>query len=135
MEPSNSNIRKLLTFFSKESISCISGNKTPEKLLIFSQEETFLIFREIESLKKNSLYLRKWNFSYISGKEYSEPWCNGTFLYFRKWSFLILYFSYISESNSPSSKNNEKKPTLKNLPIFREIKFSSSKLKKTRYIS
>ena len=35
--------------------------------------------------------------SYISGKEYSEPWHNATFVHFWKWGFLAL----ISPINVP----------------------------------
>ena len=68
------------------------GNENPEKLLIFSQKKTVLIFRKTETLKSSS-YLRKKYFRkrdflvfqeryiqnpgitelfYISGKVYSE---------------------------------------------------------------
>ena len=95
-------------------------------------------------LKKNPLIFRNLNFSYISGKEYSEPWHNGTFLYFRKgeyyngtllyfwkWSFLILYFS-ISGSNFPCSKN-EKKKLLKCFLYFGKWNFLASSLKNFLY--
>ena len=59
---------------------------------------------------------------------YSEPWHNKTFLHFWKWSFPTLYFSYISGSNFPSSKN-EKNPLLKCFLYFGEMELSSSKLK------
>ena len=68
--------------------------------------------------------------SFISGKVYSEPWHNGTFVYFRKWSFLVLYFSYILETNFPCSKN-EKKNALKKFLIFQETELSSLNLKKS----
>ena len=48
--------------------------------------------------KKAFLISRKWYFSYISGKEYSEPWHNRTFLIFRERNIQnpgITEFSYI----------------------------------------
>ena len=82
-QPQNFARKKFLTFFPKKTCS--------EKVSYIFSEKAFLI-------------LRKRNFSYISGKVYSVPWHNGTFLYFRKQNFLALYFSYISRSNFPSSK-------------------------------
>ena len=49
------------------------------------------------------------------------------FWYFGKWNF-FKKTSYISEGNFPSSKS--KKETRKKFLIFREMKFSSPKLKK-----
>ena len=51
----------------------------------------FIIFQEGETQKTLS-YIRKRNFSYISGNKYSKPWHNGTVLYFWKWSFPGLIF-------------------------------------------
>ena len=59
--------------------------------------------------KKAPPIFKKWKFSYILGKAYSEPFHNRTFpifqemdvqnpgLYFWKWSFLPLFFSYIEK--------------------------------------
>ena len=128
MELSNSNIKKFLIFWEMEPFSpprenflyfrerkpcknflyflkircsSISGNGKPEKLFIFQETEL----------------------SYVSGKEYPEPWQNGRFLYFQKCSFLSLYFSYISGSIFPSSKN-EQKAGPKKILIYQEIELS-----------
>ena len=53
----------------------ISGSNI-KKFLIFSQKKAFLIFWEMETLKK-FLIFQEMGFSYISG--------NGIFLYFGKW--------------------------------------------------
>ena len=60
-------------------------------------------------LCKSFVEKKQQKLSYISGKVYSEPWHNGSFLYFWKLNFLALYFSYFSGSNFPCSKN-EKDP-------------------------
>ena len=73
------------------------------KLFFIFSQKTFLIFPFSKAFQK-SLYFRKTELSYASGKEYSESWHNGTFLYFPKWGFLPLYFSYISGSNFSSLK-------------------------------
>ena len=65
MELSSSDIKQ--SFMFSQKILCfshISGNKNSEK--------SFFIFRKAENLK-NSLSFRKRNFSYTSGKVYSEP--------------------------------------------------------------
>ena len=81
-----SNIKKTFYIFSKESFSYILGKGNPEKILYISRNRTFLIFqgRNIQNPIIEEL-------SYSSRKEYSEPWHNGTFLYFRKWCFLVLF--------------------------------------------
>ena len=50
------------------------------------------------------------------------------FLYFWKWNFLALYFSYISGSNFSGSKN-EKKYTLKMFVIFQNCTLKKHILK------
>ena len=70
------------------------------------------IFRTLSSTFQPQLSKR----FYISG--------SGTFLYFRKWNFLALYFTYISGSNFPSS-NNENQTTLKMFLILRKMELFS----------
>ena len=111
-----------------------------ETELFGSKTKKFPIFREMELLSPSlkNKKTRSENISYIFIKkaflifqetELSYVVSKKMFLYFRKWNFLALYFSYISGNNFPSSKN-EKKNTLKKLLIFQEMELSSPKLKK-----
>ena len=67
MELFSPDIRKFPIFREME-LFYISENENPEKLLIIHETEL----------------------SYLSGKVYSEPWHNGTFLYFGKGVFRTL---------------------------------------------
>ena len=69
--------------------------------------------------RKNFLYFRKWNFPAPRLKN---------FLYFWKSNLLASYFSYISGSNFPGSRD-KKNPTLKKCLIFRDMELPSTKLK------
>ena len=64
MELSATKIKKFLIFWEME-LSC----SNIKKILIFSQKEASLIFREIETLKKNFLYFKKQNFLTLWGRK------------------------------------------------------------------
>ena len=81
----------------------------PKNILISQESElSYVFFKKICLVfwERNIQNPSTMKFSYIFGKEYSESWHNGTFLYFWKWSFRPSYFSYIWESNfrSPNKK-------------------------------
>ena len=105
MELSNSNIKKFLIFWEMEPFS--------------PPRENFLYFRERKP-RKNFLYFLKIRCSSISGNRKPEKTFyisgNGTF-------FLSLYFSYISDSIFPSSRN-EQKAGPKKILIYQEIELS-----------
>ena len=104
MELSSTKIKNLI-FSEKKAFL-----KSPKKLLIF-QERTFRV-------RKNLLYFRK--------RKFLPPRLKN-FLYFQKWNFLVLYFSYISGSNFPSSKNKKD-------PLWKNVLFLATRLKSS-YIS
>ena len=56
---------------------------------MFSQKKAILIFRKTETLKKLFIF-QEAELSYISGKVYSEPQHNRTFLYLGKGIFTTL---------------------------------------------
>ena len=58
-------------------------NGNPEKIPYIFLKESFLIFRKTRTPKIFFIF-EKTKLSYISGKVYSEPWHNITFLYFGK---------------------------------------------------
>ena len=66
-----------------EKISYISRNGNPEKIPYIFFKKSFLIFRKTRTPKFFFIF-QKTKLSYISGKVYSEPWHNITFLYFGK---------------------------------------------------
>ena len=92
-----------------------------EKISCFFSKDLFLIFQEVElssSRLKKLLYFRKWNFIAPSSKNFLYFSKQKKFLCFRKWNFLV--------SRLKTFKHFLKKSFL----IFREIKLSSTKLKK-----
>ena len=93
----------------------------PENILISQESElSYVFFKKICLVfwERNIQNPSTMKFSYIFGKEYSESWHNGTFLYFWKWSFRPSYFSYIWESNFRSP--NKKKMVWKKFLYFRK---------------
>ena len=106
--------RKNFLYFLKRKLFLYFGKQKPR--------ENCLYFKKRKP-EKNSLYFRKRNFSYILGKEYSEPCHNGTILifqemniqhpgfFFQKWRFLPLYFFIFQEVTLRAQKM--KKPLLK----------------------
>ena len=89
MELCDSKIKKIFIFSQKEAFLIFlemepctfqpmlkKKNKKKTRASYFFSKESFfqesLKFRK-RKLRKNSLCLKKWNFSYISRKEYSEP--------------------------------------------------------------
>ena len=87
---------------------------------MFSEQKPFLTFR-------------KWKFSYISGKAYSEPCHNGISYTSGKVYFYILEngtFTCVLGENFQGGKN-EKKKILQMFLIFQEMELSSPKLKKS----
>ena len=113
MELSSSNIKKKLCFLKR-------------KLFFIFSQKTFLIFPFSKSFSK-ILIFQETELSYASGKEYSESWHNRTSLYFPKWGFLPLYFSYISGSNFSRLKKKcvppPPSPKKKKKMRFRKLNF------------
>ena len=67
----------------------------PKNILISQESElSYVFFKKICLVfwERNIQNPSTMKFSYIFGKEYSESWHNGTFLYFWKWSFRPSYF-------------------------------------------
>ena len=89
-------LKKKIMFSQKKAFFYIFS-KNISHIFFFKSFSKILIFQETE-------------LSYASRKEYSESWHNRTFLYFPKWDFLPLYFSYISGSNFSSLKKNNHAP-------------------------
>ena len=94
-----------------------------KKFLIFFLEKTCPEKVSHIFSKKVFLTFRKRNFSYISGKVYSEPWHNRTFLYFWKWSFLTF------QEVAFRAQKNEKNPLLKSFLYFGKLNFLAASLK------
>ena len=90
LSPQNFYLKKLLVFFPKKHAL--------KKFLIFSQKKLVFQKRYIQNPGITEFF-------YILRKVYSKPSHNETFLYFQKYSFLTLYFSYILGSNYSGSKN------------------------------
>ena len=81
--------KKAFLVFREVELFYISRNGNPEKIPYISDNATFQYFLKRRP-RNSSLYFRKRILSYISGKVYSEPWHNGTFLYFWKSIFRTL---------------------------------------------
>ena len=113
--PKNNLLWKSFLYFQETKLSYILGK-------VYSKPWDSGIFSYFRKVIFRTLAQR--NIFYIWRKEYWEPWHKKTFLYFQKWSFLALFFSYISGSK----KKNEKNLPWKNVLYFRKWKFLASRL-------
>ena len=121
--------KKNSLYFRKWNFLALVLNK---KILICSQKKVFLIFPEM-----NPALFTPRKISYTSGNGNPEK---ASFIFSKESFYYILgngnheKLFYISERNFPCSKN-EKDLLLKSFLFFKEMDFSSHKLKRTSYIS